>query len=108
MSVATLASKAAMEILAGKGIPLVFMCVTDPAGAGLVAEIGKPTGTFVTGKVHYLPVETKLEIVSRVMGDRIKGRAVRFGYIYTDYPADLGDFRRLQQAAAHRGDITFV
>lgn len=107
VAVATLASVAAKKNL--PDTPVVFMCVTDPIGAGLIQEIGKPTNSNITGKVHAVPAKTKVEIVMQVLSEKITtDKVLRFGYIHTDYPADIGDLARLQVVASERGDIEFV
>ena len=107
VTVATLASKAAQKVFENTDVPIVFMCVTDPVGAGLIEKIGVPTGTRITGKIHYIPAETKVTLVKKVVGAGSPGRPLRFGYIYTDYPADVSDLARLTRANAGN-DIVFL
>lgn len=109
VSVATLASKVAKEQLASTEMPLVFMCVTDPVGAGLIDEIGVADGQPITGKAHYVPVGVKIDLVMRVLRSAKPDQSiVRFGYIYTDYSADLSDLKRLQAAVSDKAEIEFV
>lgn len=108
VSVATLAARVAKNHLQDSNIPHVFMCVTDPIGAGLVEKIGLPSGRNITGKVHYMPVKARIETVVRLVGGKHTGRKVRFGYIHTDYPADMSDLARIQAEEKKRNDIEFI
>ena len=108
VSVATLASKAVKQVLAGRAIPQVFMCVTDPVGAGLVETVGVPSGKHITGKVHYVPADTKIHLVLKIIRSKQGTGPCRFGYIHTDYPADLSDLKRLTAVADGLPDIRFI
>ena len=107
VAVATLASKAALKTMAERKIPVVFMCVTDPVGAGLIPALNQP-GERITGKIHYIEAETKIRMVLKLLAPIKRGRPIRLGYIYTDYPADLGDFNRLQEAVARIPGLEFI
>lgn len=107
VSVATLTSVVAKEYLANKGIPLVFMCVTDPVGAELIGEVGRPSQTFITGKAHYIPAETKVELISRVL-ERDPREHFKIGFIYTDYAADISDYKRVSSALKGNDNIQLV
>ncbi len=105
---ATLASKAAAKLLKGTKIPQLFFTVSDPVGAGLVEEIGVPTGKQITGRVHNISRETKVKLVLRLIGERIKKRPIRFGYIHSSYPSSVGDLKHLQAVAESNENITFI
>ena len=105
---ATMASQVAMQVLAGTGIPMLFMTVSDPVGAGLIRQIGVPTGTQITGKVHMIDRATRINMVMELVGQTISRRPVRLGFIHSSYPSARGDIRELQALAANREDITFV
>ncbi len=104
ISVATLASKVAIEYTLPLKIPQVFMCVTDPVGAKLINEIGKPTGTLVTGKVHYIAAQTKVELMLNILRKKYPRKKLRLGFIHTSYFSDLSDLKRMQQAIANSKD----
>ena len=104
---ATLASQVAAPILAEAKIPQLFFTVSDPVGAGLIEEIGVPTGANITGRVFTLPRETKLEMVMRLVGQKISGRPVRFGFIHADYSSARGDLEMLAAEGRRRGDAVF-
>ncbi len=104
---ATLASQVAAEVLAGSGIPHVFFTVSDPVGAGIIREIGVPTATNITGKVHMISRQTRVDMVMRLLGQTTVARPVRIGFIHSSYPSSLGDIRNLQKIAGARNDIIF-
>lgn len=105
---ATLASQVAHERLAGEGIPQLFFTVSDPVGAGLVAELGRSDGGNITGKVHSVPRRTKIELALRLLGIAAGERPVRFGLIHADYPSSQGDVRLLAEAAADFPGVEFI
>jgi len=105
---ATLASQTAASVLKGTGIPILFLTVSDPVGAGLIEAVGKPTGTAVTGKVYTLPRNTKIDLVMRLARQVIPDRTVRFGFIHSSYPSSMGDFKALDEEARKRGDCRFI
>jgi len=104
----TLASQVAAPILAEAGIPQLFLTVSDPVGAGLIEKVGAPTGSHVTGTVHTLSREAKLNMVMRLAEQAIDHRPVRFGFIHSGYPSSRGDFQKLREAARKRGDVVFL
>ena len=108
VSVATMASQVAKQVLQSKNIPLVFMCVTDPVGAGLIQKVGTASNDNITGKIHYISVDTKIELVMSVIKQSRNKKPIRFGYIYTDYPADLSDLKRLTSATKQRNDMIII
>ncbi len=108
VSNATLASKTADRVLAGLGIPLVFMTVSDPVGAGLIEQIGHPGGRYITGKVHAINRETRIGIMMQLIGDAIAHRPVRIGFIHSTYPSAMGDIRELKAAVQGRDDVNII
>jgi putative ABC transport system substrate-binding protein len=103
---ATLASQAAHEVLGNTDIPIAFFTVSDPVGAGLVKEIGKPTNTNVTGRVFTLDRERKIKMLLRLVKNR--DRPVRFGIIHSDYPSAMGDVKALKQIASTDENVDFI
>lgn len=104
---ATLASKSAAKLLKGTGIPQLFMTVADPVGAGLVEKTGVPSGKNITGRVHNISIDIKIKLVLKLIGNIVKHRPIRFGYIHLKYPSAIGDIKRLN-AAAEKNNIVFV
>lgn len=106
---ATIAAKAAHAVSKTEKIPMVFFVVSDPVGAGIVAELNVPSKELVSGIVHGVPRETKVEIIMRILKPvKPKGRPVRFGYIHSDYPSAIGDLKMLKEAAQKSSDLEFV
>jgi putative ABC transport system substrate-binding protein len=105
---ATLASKAAVKILKGTDVPVLFMTVSDPVGAGLINEIGVSTGTNITGRVHMIDRKTKIDMVMQLIGQKATKRPIRFGFIHSSYPSAVGDIRELKAIAASSNDIEFI
>jgi len=105
---ATLASQTAVRLLKGTGIPILFMTVSDPVGAGLIRKVGVPTGTHITGKVHMISRETRINMVMGLIGDTVSGKPVRIGFVHSSYPSSVGDLRELSAFAKSRDDIRFV
>jgi putative ABC transport system substrate-binding protein len=108
VTIATLASQAAAQILRGTDIPVFFFQVSDPVGAGLVKELGRPTGTNITGRVFTVPRDIRLDMVSRLLGQIIKDRPIRFGFIHSSYPSAMGDLDGLKMLEQERTDIRFM
>ncbi len=108
VSNATLASKVAANLLKGTDIPQLFVTVSDPIGAGLIDSIGPSTGKNITGRVHNITRETKVKLVLQLVGDKVKTRPIRFGYIHSTYPSSMGDLRQLNDIAKKNKNIIFT
>ncbi len=107
-TVATMASQVAVKRLAGTDVPILFFCVSDPVGAGIVDRIGAPSGTNVTGRVYTVSRESKIRMALRLVSQAVETRPIRFGFIHSDYPSSVGDLRELSAVAAQREDVVFV
>lgn len=105
---ATLATQTAQSLLGGTDIPILFLTVSDPVGAGIIDAVGVPTGTNITGRVFTIPREVKINIVLQLVGQILPGRIPRFGFIHSDYPSSMGDARELKSAAAASGELQFI
>ncbi len=105
---ATLASQAVLRVLEGSGTPMLFMTVSDPVGAGLIQQIGVPTGSYVAGRVHTIKRETRINMVMRLIGRSPFRKPIRIGFIHSSYPSAVGDLRELKAAGQSRDDIVFV
>lgn len=105
---ATLAAKVAFAVAKPLKIPVVFFVVSDPVGAGLVREVGVPSEDLISGVVHSVPRDTKIEMVMRILKPTQPKLPVRFGFIHSSYPSALGDLRMLEAAARKRGDVEFI
>jgi len=105
---ATLATQTAQAVLTGTEIPILFMTVSDPVGAGIIKTVGIPTGTNVTGRVFTIPREVKINIVLQLVGQIHPGTEPRFGFVHSDYPSSMGDARELKKAADAAGGLRFM
>ncbi len=105
---ATLATKTAYKMLKGSDVPILFIGVSDPVGAGLVQKIGRPTGTNITGIVHIFPRQKKIDFVLRLLGNKFKNRSMRVGYIHSTYPSSMGEIEIFKKLTENRKDIVFV
>lgn len=105
---ATLASQEAKPFLAQAGIPQLFFTVTDPVGAGLIAQMGEPTSSNITGMVYSLSQKSKINTAFQLISQLPLKRPVRFGLIYSSYPSSVADFQKLSVAADEISDITLV
>jgi len=105
---ATLASQTAKKILEKTNIPIVFMTVSDPVGAGLISKIGVPSQTNITGKIHMIDRETRINMVMRLIGSAYKKKPVRIGFIHSSYPSSVGDLRDLSEVSKNRDDVIFL
>lgn len=108
ITLATLATQAAVELLAGTNIPILFCVVADPVGSGIVQSLDVASGTNVSGVVFTQRLDTKLEMVMRLLAHSPKGPIVRFGVVCTDYPSAIGDIAELEKIAALSGDFEFI
>lgn len=108
VSIATLASQAAAEVLDGTDIPLVFAVVSDPVGAGLIEKVGEPTGRNVTGRIHSLLRDVKIDLAVRLVGQLITDRPIQFGVVRSDYPASVGDSAALRKTAEKNERVEFI
>ncbi|MEG3638863.1 ABC transporter substrate-binding protein [Magnetococcus sp. PR-3] len=103
---ATLASQEAMDLLAEDQIPLLFMTVADPVGAGLVPALGQVNKRPISGRANAVDRSILLDMVKRILTTPTKQRPIRIGLIHTDYPSAVGDAQLLEQVIASEPLIT--
>jgi len=107
ITVATLATQVAMEVLADTDIPVVFCVVSDPVGAGIVESVGVPASRLLTGRVYSVPREASLDTVTRLLGVDVE-HPIRIGIIHSSYPSSLSDVNVLTKAAEQRDFVRFL
>lgn len=90
---ATVASTVAKTVLQGKDIPVIFMTVADPIGAGLVGAIGVPNKGFITGRVYSPNHATVLKIMDKIFRHK---KQIEFGVVATDYPSNVLGLKNLK------------
>lgn len=105
---ATLASQEAMPFLQAINIPQLFFTVADPVGAGLIREVGIPTGSNMTGRVYSLDRRAKIKNILRLVGQLPLKKPLRFGFIHSTYPSSMDDISKLSKAAQSFGEVRFV
>jgi len=108
VTIATLATQTAVNLLQGTEVPILFFQVSDPVGVGIVEHINVPTGTNVTGKVYTVAREAKIEMILRLVKQHITHMPIRFGFIHSTYPSSQGDIRELQSITKKRDDVVFI
>jgi putative ABC transport system substrate-binding protein len=104
---ATMATQAAQKLLKTTDIPIVFMTVSDPVGVGIIEESGTGSGSNITGRIHMIDRETRINMVMRLVAPTAGRKPIRIGFIHSSYPSAVGDFRELSSAAKRRNDIIF-
>lgn len=107
ITVATLATQAAKEVLHGTKIPILFCVVADPVGSGIVHEVGLPSGENISGVLYTQLRDAKLEMVIRLLGQKGKGRVTKFGIIQSNYPSVVGEIGKLEQMASSGMKVSF-
>lgn len=105
---ATMASQVAKEVIGNQKIPMVFMTVSDPVGAGLIQKVGQATQTNITGRVHMINRKTRIEMVLRLVEASPTDRPLRIGFIHSSYPSAKGDIRELKSVAYAFPKIEFI
>ncbi|MDM8517008.1 ABC transporter substrate binding protein [Desulfobacterales bacterium HSG16] len=108
VTIATLASQAAVKLLKGKDIPIFFFQVSDPVGAGLVERLNAPTGSNITGKVFTVNRQAKIEMILRLVDQTNVRKPIRFGIIHSSYPSAMGDIRDFKIFEKTRNDVVIV
>lgn len=85
-------------VAATDDIPVVFTAVTDPLGAGLVGDLGRPGGN-VTGMSDLSPIDRHLDLIREILP-----RLGRLGVVYNpDEANSLTLLGMLRSEAAARG-----
>lgn len=108
VAVATLATRAGRDLLSGTKIPLMFMIVTDPVGEGFVSEMGKTSGSNITGQSHVVPVESQLALVSQILLTARRDTPFRIGILRSTYPSAAGEAAQLQAVANQFPVVSFT
>ena len=92
-------AQAAVRVARGTAMPVVFGCVTDPVGAGIIAALDKPSGSNVTGTYGFPPVVRMFDVIAQLCP-----HAKRIATIYNSSESNSVTFDRLSKAEAeHRG-----
>ncbi|MCF2857109.1 hypothetical protein L1286_06490 [Pseudoalteromonas sp. SMS1] len=100
----TLASKIGKRVLKGKRIPMVFVTVADPHGAGLVSGNNSPDLDFITGSIYSVKRGTKFEIANQLL----KGKQTGIGIVATTYPSAQTDIAKLESISDKYKNINLI
>lgn len=65
-------AQALVQETKGLDVPVVFIAITDPVGAGLVESVDEPSGTNVTGTFAPSPIEELFELYAQIKPDMKK------------------------------------
>lgn len=108
ISMATLASKHLYQYCLDNNIGLFFITVSQPIEAGLIKEFDQPTYTNVSGVSQSLSTKKILATVNRV-AKRIfpNKKEIRYGYLYSTYPSEVGFGQRLEKELSEFQGFTF-
>jgi putative ABC transport system substrate-binding protein len=96
-------AQAAVRVARGTAVPVVFGCVTDPVGAGLVTALDKPSGSNVTGTYGLPPVARMFDVILQLRPD-----TKRIGTIYNSSETNSTTFARLSKVEAEYRGLTWV
>jgi putative ABC transport system substrate-binding protein len=108
ITVATLASQAAKEVLTGANIPQIFCSVSDPVGSGIVESLSSTNSGQLTGVVFTQLRGTKVEMVMRLLRNTQNKAIMKIGIIQSDYPSAIGDLRELKKVFDLSDNIELV
>lgn len=108
VSVATLASQAAHDVIANSDIPQLFFFVSAPVKAGLVSHIDRATGTNITGITHGIDMGQATDFVKHLVFNLPTHKPLRIGVLHSDYPSSIGDFNKLKALEQYRADVQYV
>lgn len=96
VAIATPTAQAAVQVLGGTAIPIIYAAVTDPVGAGLVPSATDPSRNGnVTGVSDMIPVAAHLALL-RDLGANVR----RIGMVYNPGETNSAILTALAQAAA--------
>lgn len=96
---ATLATQAAVSVYGPEsGVPILFAVVVDPVGAGIVAEVGVPSGSNVTGVVYTVDRTVKIETALNILTTDPDFNGATVGIPHSSYPSSRDDATFLQRA----------
>ena len=96
---ATLATQAAVSVFGPEsGVPVIFAVVVDPVGAGIVREMGVPSGTNVSGVVYTVDRKIKIATALELLASAPGFSSVRVGIAHSSYQSARDDVALLRKA----------
>ncbi len=108
ITIATLATQAAVQVFTDTDVPILFCAVVDPVGSGIAKAVGVPSESNISGIVYTHQRDTKVEMVLRVLDESHQYQSIKFGVVGSDYPSAVGDLRALNLIAETYDYIEFV
>lgn len=108
VSIATVATKAMVQLSASHQIPMQFMIVSEPADIGIVDEIGNVSKINMTGISHVISSAKKLSLFERVLNSQAEPKKLTIGLLYSDYPSSLSDKNNLMKVIHNYESIEFL
>ena len=96
-------AQAAVRVARGTKVPVVFGCVTDPVGAGLVPALDKPSDSNVTGTYGFPPVVRMFDVMLQACPG-----LKRIGTVYNASESNSATFDRLSKAEAERRGLAWI
>ena len=108
ISMATLASKYLAAYAKEHKIPLLFVTVSQPIEAGLIKEFDKPTGSLITGVSHTIPISAIVGYLNEMARVEKKKGPIRFGYVHSSYPSEVGFRDRLLKEFAASHEMSLI
>jgi putative ABC transport system substrate-binding protein len=106
---ATLATQAAVSVYGpDSGVPILFAVVVDPVGAGIVTEVGVPSGSNVAGIVYTVDRRVKIATALDILATGLGFDSVTVGVPHSSYPSSRDDAASLRRAAESFPKIEFL
>jgi putative tryptophan/tyrosine transport system substrate-binding protein len=115
VSFATLAAQAAVNVFNDTDIPILFGVVSDPVGAGIITEVGKPSTGNIAGRVYTLSRKAKIDVLRKLVDESNyfesileKRGVIRLGIVHSSYPSSTGDLLLLVEEVSAIDEIEFL
>jgi putative ABC transport system substrate-binding protein len=94
---------ATVKVAKGSKIPVVFGCVTDPVGSGILPSVDKPSGTNVTGFYGPPPIKESFDAFLEV-----KPGMKRVGTLYNASESNSLSINKAAKAEAEKRGLAWV
>jgi|TARA_Y100001968_G_scaffold296955_1_gene305517 putative ABC transport system substrate-binding protein len=102
VTVATLASRFAVDTEEWKHIPKLFMVVADPVGEGFTKSFGQVSDAKLSGESHVIAASNKLNLVSRSLSLSSLKEKWEIALVSSDYPSSISEVNALQAAITNQ------
>jgi putative ABC transport system substrate-binding protein len=95
--------QAAIKVTHGTTVPVAFGCVTNPVESGILTELGKPTGTNVTGIYGIPPVGKMFDLILKLVPN-----VKMIGTVYNPSEANSVTLNTLNKAEARKRGVAWA